>query len=145
MEKKSLTKPKKQKCTCCCHKEYSNGHTFCCRHGTWQCDRGHAPLECLHCGKTRNKQQEKRTWQLVTITWIDSIQMSTPWWTPLAFDKDVERYEQVDRILSTGYLFKETKDYFYIANSIHFEDGNAVSFGSIFSIPRGCVKKIEKL
>lgn len=91
------------------------------------------------------KKSKMRTWQLVSVTWIDSVQRSTPWWTPLEFDEDVKTAEKTDYFLSSGYLFKTTKDYFYLATSIHFENNRAVSFGTIFSIPRGCVKKIEKL
>ncbi len=91
------------------------------------------------------KKSKMSTWQLVVITWIDSTQRSTPWWTSLELEEDIKEVEKTDYFLSSGYLFKTTKDYFYLATSIHFEDNKAVSFGTIFNIPRGCVKKIEKL
>lgn len=59
--------------------------------------------------------------------------------------EDIELSEKGDFFYSTGYLFKETKWHYYLANSIHFEDNEAVSMGHIFSIPKGCVIKIKKL
>jgi hypothetical protein len=85
------------------------------------------------------------TYKRVLITWIDSTMRKTVWWTYQALEQDINESEKGEYFYSVGYLFKETKLNYYIANSIHFEDKKAVSFGSIFSIPKGCVLKIENL
>lgn len=81
----------------------------------------------------------------VLITWIDSTMRKTVWWNYEILSKEITEAEKGEYFYSVGYLFKETKLNYYLANSIHFEDKKAVSFGQIFSIPKGCVIKIEHL
>lgn len=80
----------------------------------------------------------------VWIMWLDSTAQKKVWWSAKEILEEIEKAEDGDYFYSSGYLFKETKKHYYLANSIHFEEGQAVSFGSIFSIPKGCVLKIKK-
>jgi hypothetical protein len=85
------------------------------------------------------------TYKRVLITWIDSTVRKTVWWNYEVLNREITEAEKGEYFYSVGYLFKETKLNYYLANSIHFEDKKAVSFGQIFSIPKGCVLKIEHL
>lgn len=81
----------------------------------------------------------------VLIKWLDSTSRKTVWWDYEVLNREIIKSEKGEYFYSVGYLFKETKLNYYLANSIHFEDKKAVSFGQIFSIPKGCVLKIEHL
>lgn len=89
--------------------------------------------------------QKTKEWKLVSIVWIDSTQRTTPWWTSGDLLESIKEAEKTDYFISAGYLINSTKDYYYLATSIHFENNRPVSFGTIFNIPRGCVKKISNL
>ena len=81
----------------------------------------------------------------VCIKWLDSTSRNTIWWDVKNLEADIEESEAGDYFYSVGYLFKETKLHYYLANSIHFENDKAINFGQVFQIPRGCVLKIERL
>jgi len=86
---------------------------------------------------------KKFQYKRVLITWIDSTMRKRVWYQYQDLENDIKEGEKGEYFYSVGYLFKETKLNYYLANSIHFEDKKAVSFGQIFSIPKGCVLKIE--
>lgn len=84
-------------------------------------------------------------YERVWIKWIDSTMRKKVWWSPQEILDEIKISEKQDFMYSVGYLFKETKSYYYLCNSIHFEEGMAVSFGQIFSIPKGCMIQIKKI
>ena len=88
--------------------------------------------------------QKGTDYHRVWIKWLDSTMRKKVWWSPIDILDDVKKCEDGDYFYSTGYLFKETKKHYYLANSLHFEDKEVVSFGQIFSIPKGCVIQIKK-
>lgn len=88
---------------------------------------------------------KKNSYHRVWIKWLDSTMQKRVWWSPQEILDEIKTAEAGDYFYSTGFLFKETKLHYYLANSIHFEDGVAVSFGEVFSIPKGCVLQIKKL
>jgi hypothetical protein len=81
----------------------------------------------------------------VLVVWIDSTMRKRVWWNYQELKEEITESEKGEYFYSVGYLFRETKLNYYLANSIHFEDKKAVSFGQIFSIPKGCVLKVEHL
>jgi len=82
----------------------------------------------------------------VLITWIDSTaRVNKIWWRFVDILNDIKDSEKGEYFYSVGYLFKETKLNYYLANSLHFENKKVVSVGQIFSIPKGCAIKIEHL
>ena len=81
----------------------------------------------------------------VCITWLDSTSRKKIWWDFKDLLDEIKESEKGEYFYSVGYLVKQTKLNYYIANSIHFEDKKAVSLGQIFSIPIGCCLKIEDL
>lgn len=90
------------------------------------------------------KQNKPEFYKAVFIKWLDSVQRQTPWWrTAELEDKQLEKDEKDDYFWSCGYLIKTTKRYYYLATSIHFEENEAVSFGTIFLIPKGSVQLIQ--
>jgi len=95
--------------------------------------------------KINNIKLKPFTYKRVCISWIDSTMRKQVWWNYKDLDDDINGSENEDIFYSVGYLFKETKLHYYLANSIHSENKSIVSFGSIFSIPRGCVLKVDKL
>jgi len=66
------------------------------------------------------------------------------WWSVEDALNETKEAEK-DYFYSVGYLFKETKRYYYISGSIHIENDKLVSFGEIFSIPKGCVIKKQNI
>lgn len=82
------------------------------------------------------------TYKLVLIKWIDSTMRKSVWWGFQELDESIKLSEREDYFYTTGYLFKETKKNYYLCNSIHFEENKPISFGQIFSIPKGFTTKI---
>ena len=100
-----------------------------------------------------NKKQKKnvnrkickdREYRRVYIKWLDSTAQKKIWWNFPDIIEEIKKSEAGDYFYSTGYLFEETKNHYYLANSIHFEDKKAIALGEIFSIPKGCVLQIKK-
>lgn len=77
------------------------------------------------------------------VEWIDSTMKPQVWWDVEELIKEVSEQKSVFKTIA--YLAYETKDEYIFANSIHNNDGVVVSFGQIFSIPKGCVLKIKNV
>lgn len=90
-------------------------------------------------------QLKENIYKRVLVVWIDSTSRKQIWWRYKDLEDEINLSEKDEYFYSVGYLFKETKLNYYLANSIHFENRKAVSFGQIFSIPKGCVLKIKHL
>lgn len=92
------------------------------------------------------KKVKPNTYSRVWIMWDDSVAWKAKvWWNIGNFFKDLKKNETNDYIYTTAYLFHKTKRNYYLANSIHFEEGKAVSFCQIFTIPVGCVIKMKNI
>lgn len=90
-------------------------------------------------------KKEVLTYKRVWICWDDSTSWKRVWWNIRDLFEDLEDNEKGDYIYTTAYLFHKTKRHYYLANSIHFEDGKAVSFAQVFTIPVGCVIKMKNI
>jgi len=78
--------------------------------------------------------------KIVEITWIDSIGTNGIWEALEDVDKD-----PTDEFITIGYLLKESKKYYTLSMSLHnSEEFFPYRVGSVFRIPKGCVKKIKK-
>ena len=85
----------------------------------------------------------KGKYQAVYIEWIDSV-MKLPVWHSTG---DLfETTKEISSIMQTvGYLVNQNKHEYILTGSIHFDGGQAVQFGQVFTIPKGCVTKLIKL
>lgn len=84
-------------------------------------------------------------YQLVIVTWLDSTQAKTVWFDNKELMKEVRRSEK-ERFVSTGYLVYTGRRLLHLASSIHFDDeGEAVGFGTVTTIPRGCIISMKKI
>lgn len=84
-------------------------------------------------------------YQLVLVTWVDSTQADRVWFNNRDLMKEVRRSEK-ERFVSTGYLVHTGRRLLHLASSIHFdEEGEAVGFGTVTTIPRGCVITMKKI
>ncbi len=81
---------------------------------------------------------------LVVIVWIDSTQAKEVWRGHQEYIEDALEKEK-DRFYSVGYLVHTTKNLYHLANSIHMQDDEKVSFGGMFSIPKGCAISIKRI
>lgn len=90
--------------------------------------------------KKTNKPKELR---LVKITWLDSLRFSEKvWWNV----SEVMEQAQDEYFTSVGYLIERGKIHTIIANSIHhYQNPTEIRVGDVFSIPTGCITKIEYL
>lgn len=85
-----------------------------------------------------------KKYQAVWIEWIDSV-MKLPVWFPTG--KLIEETSNPsEKFYTLSYLVNENKKEYILASSIHFdEEGSVISFGQIFTIPKGCVTKMKKI
>jgi hypothetical protein len=86
---------------------------------------------------------EKGTFKAVYIEWLDSVMQSKVWHSFSSIVEDNKKPS--NKFFTVGYLVTENKLEYVIAGSIHYEDGEAVSAGQIFKIPKGCVSKIKSI
>lgn len=91
------------------------------------------------------KKLKPFTYKRMCIKWRDSMSFAKVWYAPDEIFKEIRGSEKSDYIWSIGYLFKETKQNYYLANSIDFQGGAVIRFGQIFSIPKGCVSDIQNI
>lgn len=82
-------------------------------------------------------------YQAVYIEWIDSTIKSQVWHTPS--DLLNETKEVVSNFQTIAFLVNENKHEYILASSIHFDAGEAIQFGQVFTIPKGCVLKMQKI
>lgn len=82
-------------------------------------------------------------YQAVYIEWIDSV-MKLPVWH--SCDDLLGITKDISSIMHTiGYLVNENKNEYVLSGSIHFDGGEAIQFGQVFTIPKGCVLKMQKI
>ena len=83
----------------------------------------------------------------VEITWVDSTSIKSGW----DFIEDIinEHTEiGMELMFSIGYLLQNTKDNVVICQSLHLDPKKRKGYDraiEYFSIPKGCIKKIEYL
>lgn len=80
---------------------------------------------------------------LVKITWLDSLRFTEKvWWN---IDEVMEENKD-EFFTSVGYLIEKGKKHTIIANSVHhYTDSSGDRVGDVFSIPTGCITKIQYL
>lgn len=81
------------------------------------------------------------TYRRVCVTWIDSVSIRKSWHS----NAEILDATDNDTFYTVGYVIRETKWYFMIAQSVHLENEEPVGFSDIFKIPKGCIIKIEKI
>lgn len=86
---------------------------------------------------------KKYEYKAVYVEWLDSCMRKQVWWG----GKDLieETKKPRDKFQTVSYLVNQNKHEYVFASSVHFEDGEAVSLGQIFTIPKGCVTKLKLL
>lgn len=89
-------------------------------------------------------QITKHLHKYVAIKWLDSVQNAKVWHSFRHIKGACEEVETDDHILSTGYLVHESKRFVHICASMHFAGEKPEAFGSIFSIPKGCIIWIKR-
>lgn len=85
---------------------------------------------------------EKNKYAPTYFEWIDST-LHIPVWQDM--EEIIERANDPHRMITIGHLIHETRLEYILAGSIHFEEGEAIRFGDIYSIPKGCVLKKKKI
>lgn len=85
-----------------------------------------------------SKKRPDGQYRRVIIHWRDSVQAKRVWYNNDELEQLGQQFDS-DGMTSVGYIVKETKHVFILATSIHWEDNDPVGFGSLFSIPKGCV------
>jgi hypothetical protein len=85
----------------------------------------------------------KGTYKAVFIKWYDSMSVKQVWWNLGDLIDEVRSMEEGDYFYTLAYLVMENKNSYIFANSIHFEDKKVISFGKLFTIPKGCVEYIK--
>ena len=75
------------------------------------------------------------------VEWWDSYATLGTWHNA----KDALKTDTAIAITTLGYIYKEEKDRIHIAMSIHLEGKDITRLGALFTIPRGCIKKINLL
>ena len=88
-------------------------------------------------------KKEKGRFEAVYIEWLDSVMESKVWHSFKSIVDDNQKPS--NQFFTVGYLLLENKFEYILSGSIHFEDGEAVSAGQIFKIPKGCVTKIRRM
>lgn len=82
-------------------------------------------------------------YQAVFIEWIDSTMKMQIWVSTEKLIDETKNPSSKFRTIS--YLVNENKLEYILASSIHYENGEIVGFGQIFTIPKGCVTKMKKI
>lgn len=82
-------------------------------------------------------------YQAVYIEWIDSA-LKLPVWlnTEKLLEETIKPHDKYQTI---AYLVGGNDLEYALAASIHFDDGEAVQFGNVFTIPKGCVTKLKNI
>jgi hypothetical protein len=95
-----------------------------------------------HCNNfIGNREYKMNESKIVEIQWIDSLGSPEVW-----EDIDNVKDDTSDVMITVGYLLKESKRYYILCMSQHNNDTcKPYMVGTIFRIPKGCVKKIRKL
>lgn len=79
----------------------------------------------------------------VLVEWVDSMSQPPIWQSP---DEVIDRFaETKDRIYSIQYLIHQNKMEYVFASSLHICEGKVITFGEIFTIPKGCVLKMKTI
>lgn len=74
----------------------------------------------------------------VEIDWWDSYATLGTW----HHAEDALKTKTYIAIKTLGFMYKEEKDRVHVAMSAHFEGKEITRLGALFTIPRGCIKKI---
>lgn len=86
---------------------------------------------------------EIRKYQAVYIEWIDSALKLPVWHVTGRLMDETKNITSVFKTVS--YLINENKHEYILASSIHFDEGEVIQFGQVFTIPKGCVLKLKKI
>jgi hypothetical protein len=82
--------------------------------------------------------------KLVIVQWHDSMHHSRPWFSTHDALVRAEESER-DHCVTAAYLIHKTKNLYHFASSLNVQDREVVSFGGLFTIPRGCVYSMKKV
>lgn len=78
------------------------------------------------------------------VEWIDSTMRKSVWSSAENLLNDTMTVQ--DRFQTIAYLVNQNKLEYIFSGSLHFDgDNDVVSFGQVFTIPKGCVTKLIKL
>lgn len=85
---------------------------------------------------------EPKTYRAVFVKWQDSCSWKRSWWQAADLAEELKKNEN-DYFWTHAYIIGENKTSYLFANSVHYEDGNAISFSQLFTIPKGCIEEIK--
>lgn len=85
----------------------------------------------------------KDKYQAFYVEWLDSTMTSPVWHTVENLHNNTK--EVTDTFQTVSHLVNENKLEYIFAASIHFVENDVVSFGQIFTIPKGCITKMTKI
>jgi hypothetical protein len=86
---------------------------------------------------------KKHSYLPVYVEWIDSTTQKKVWWSLQDLENDFKNPNI--KMQTLAYLVMANKLEYIFCSSLHFEDGDCMSGGFVFSIPRGCVTKIKRI
>ena len=85
-----------------------------------------------------------KQFDLIEIEWIDSVENTCGWTDLKTFDFN-RHYSHLPQ-KTVGYFIKETKDAISTSKCRSgYIDDNGCDFNGLWTIPKGCIKKIRKI
>ncbi len=86
---------------------------------------------------------KKYSCKAVYVEWIDSTMRKQVWWSVADVIEDTKKVR--DKFQTVAYLVNRNKLEYVFAATVHFDEGEAVALGEVFTIPRGCVTKLRNI